>query len=316
MIKVEQVSKSFGKKKVLHNISFEVKKGEILGFLGPNAAGKTTTMRIITGFMPSSEGYVEVAGNNVFDKPLEAKKHIGYLPETPPLYPEMNVRKYLEFIARIKGIPGGELPGWIDEVMEQVNITHVQERLTGRLSKGYRQRVGLAQALIHKPPVLILDEPTSGLDPKQIIEVRDLIKSLAGEHTIILSTHILSEVSMTCERVIIIDKGRLVAQDTPGELTRKLKGVEKLMVEVEGPREEVLSTIRNLPGVTAAELHSTRSESRNDFIVETQVDIDVRSELSGKVAENNWGLYELRSIGMSLEEIFLQLTTREQEEHS
>ncbi len=314
MIQVEHVSKDFGKKRVLHDISFEVKKGEILGFLGPNAAGKTTTMRIITGFMPATLGKAVIAGYDVFEKPVEAKKNIGYLPESPPIYPEMNVKDYLKFIARIKGVAGNEVNSRVEEVMEKVSIKHVQHRLSGRLSKGYRQRVGLAQALVHNPPILILDEPTSGLDPKQIIEVRDLIKNLGGEHTIILSTHILPEVSMTCERVIIIDNGRLIAQDAPDMLTKKLKGVEKLTVEVGGPKVEVLAALKKVPGVTRVIEKESSINERNEYIVESQVDIDNRKDLARTVMENNWDLFELRAVGMSLEEIFLKLTTKEREE--
>jgi len=314
MIQVEHVSKDFGSKRVLHDISFDVNKGEILGFLGPNAAGKTTTMRIVTGFIPATEGRVVVAGYDVFDNPREVKKNIGYLPENPPIYHEMNVRDYLEFVARIKGVPGSDVSKRIESVMEQVSIGHVQKRLAGRLSKGYRQRVGLAQALIHNPPILILDEPTSGLDPKQIIEVRELIKNLAGDHTIILSTHILPEVGMTCERVIIIDNGKLVAQDTPGELTRKLKGVEKLMLEVGGPKDEIVSSISQVAGVTRVSIQKESPDGKHDLLVESQVDTDVRKDLTRLVAARNWDLYELRAVGMSLEEIFLKLTTKDQEE--
>lgn len=313
MIRVENVSKDFGKKRVLHNISFEVPRGEILGFLGPNAAGKTTTMRIITGFIPATEGTAFVAGYNVFDKPLEVKRNIGYLPETPPIYPEMSVINYLKFVANIKGIPGKDINTRIEEAMEKVSITHVRDRLTGRLSKGYRQRVGLAQALIHNPQVLILDEPTSGLDPKQIIEVRDLIKSLAGDHTLILSTHILHEVSAVCNRIIIINNGRLVAQDTTDELKRKVQSAEKLTIEVGGPEMEIMAALNSVAGVKSVQVNSKLNENRYKIVIESNVETDIRKDIAKKVAENNWDLYELRSVGMSLEDIFMKLTSTEEE---
>src|SRR5205814_3341418 len=222
-------------KTAIEGMSFEVQKGEILGFLGPNGAGKTTTMRIITGFMPASGGTVRVDGYEVFDNPLEVRRRIGYLPENPPLYPEMNVAGYLRFVAKIKGVPKDRLDGEVDRVMDKVNITDVQERIIAKLSKGYKQRVGIAQALLNDPPVLVLDEPTIGLDPKQIHEVRELIKELAGKHTVILSTHILPEVEQTCHRVIIIDHGKIVAVDTPQNLRTQGQGTSRIFVEVEGP---------------------------------------------------------------------------------
>ena len=233
MIKVEGLSKRYARHVAVDNISFEVEKGKIVGFLGPNGAGKTTTMRILTCFMPPSEGYAEVAGFNVMDAPMEVKRRIGYLPETPPLYPEMEVGEYLTFVGKLKGLSGADLAKRAQEVAERCNVADVSKKLIGKLSKGYKQRVGLAQAIIHNPEVLILDEPTSGLDPKQIIETRDLIKSLAGDHTIILSTHILPEVEQTCESVIIIANGKVVARDSVENLTSRLRGTETVSVEVE-----------------------------------------------------------------------------------
>src|SRR3954468_13800262 len=230
-------------------MSFEVEQGEILGFLGPNGAGKTTTMRIITGFMPATDGTVHVDGFDVFDNPLEVRKRIGYLPENPPLYLEMDVAGYLRFVAKIKGVPGDKLDSEVSSAMERVNITDVKERIIAKLSKGYKQRVGLAQALLNDPPVLILDEPTIGLDPKQIHEVRELIKDLAGNHTVVLSTHILPEVEQTCHRVIIIDRGKIVAVDTPSNLRFQLQGAERIFIEVAGPGTEVLAKLRATPGV-------------------------------------------------------------------
>ena len=238
MIKVEGLSKRYARTVAVDNISFEVEKGQIVGFLGPNGAGKTTTMRVLTCFLPPTAGTANVAGFDVLEQPLEVKKRIGYLPETPPLYPEMEVIEYLAFVGKLKGIPKGDLKRRIDEVVERCAIGDVRTKLIGKLSKGYRQRVGLAQAIIHNPDVLVLDEPTSGLDPKQIIETRALIRGLAGDHTIILSTHILSEVEHSCERVIIISQGKLVAIDSVANLTNRLRGSEAVAVEVEGPANE------------------------------------------------------------------------------
>src|SRR4051812_25312954 len=232
-------------------MSFSVEKGEILGFLGPNGAGKTTTMRIITGYMPASAGTVRIDGFDVGDNPIECRKRIGYLPENPPLYTEMNVQAYLRFVAKIKGVTKTRLANEVDRVMDKVNITDVRERIIAKLSKGYKQRVGIAQALLNDPPVLILDEPTIGLDPKQIHEVRELIKELAGKHTVILSTHILPEVEQTCNRVIIIDKGKIVAVDTPQNLRSQVQGADRITVEVEGPPTEVAAKLRAVPGVAA-----------------------------------------------------------------
>ena len=233
MIEVQHLTKRYGRVTAVDDVSFRVERGEILGFLGPNGAGKTTTMRILTGYMPATEGKAIVAGFDVFDQPIEAKRRTGYLPETPPLYPDMTVSEYLDFVAKIKGVPAGDRRTRIQYVMERTRIADMADRLCGKLSKGYKQRVGLAQALIHNPDVLILDEPTAGLDPKQIIETRELIKELAGDHTIILSTHILPEVAQTCQRVVIINKGTVVAVDTPDNLTARLRGSETMYVQVD-----------------------------------------------------------------------------------
>src|ERR1700691_5091632 len=234
MIKVEGLTKRYARNIAVDNISFEVEKGQIVGFLGPNGAGKTTTMRVLTCFMPPTSGTATVAGFDVQQNPMEVKRRIGYLPETPPLYPDMEVVEYLDFVGRIKGIPSASLAKRIEEVTEKCAIGDVRKKLIGKLSKGYRQRVGLAQAIIHNPDVLILDEPTSGLDPHQIIETRDLIKGLAGDHTIILSTHILPEVEQICEQVIIIARGKVVAKDTVTTLTSRLRGAETVSLEVIG----------------------------------------------------------------------------------
>src|SRR5881409_1253433 len=248
-------------------MSFQVEKGEILGFLGPNGAGKTTTMRIIVGFMPASDGTVRVDGFDVFDNPLDVRRRIGYLPENPPLYLEMSVTGYLRFVAKIKGVPNDRLDGEVKRVMERANVSDVKDRIIGRLSKGYKQRVGVAQALINDPPVLILDEPTIGLDPKQIHEIRELIKELAGTHTVVLSTHILPEVEQTCHRVIIIDRGKIVAVDTPQNLRFQLQGVERVFVEVQGPESEIVAKLRGMPGVTEVR-KLEQNDGRHRFQIE------------------------------------------------
>ena len=310
MIEVQHLTKRYGRVTAVDDVSFRVERGEILGFLGPNGAGKTTTMRVLTGYMPATSGRALVAGFDVFDQPLEAKRRTGYLPETPPLYPEMTVREYLTFVSQIKGVPAGERKARVDSAMERTRVTDMAGRHCAKLSKGYRQRVGLAQALLHNPDVLILDEPTAGLDPKQIIETRELIKALAGDHTIILSTHILPEVSQTCQRVVIINRGRVVAVDTPANLTRRLSGSETLFVQVEGVGEEVLPALERVPGVLRVTL-GDRHDGVGGYEVESEAGRDIRRDLARAVVESGWGLLELRPVRMSLEEIFLQLTTEE-----
>ncbi len=311
MIEVEHLTKFYGPKKAVDDISFTVEKGEILGFLGPNAAGKTTTMRIITCFLSASMGTVRVDGHDIFDNPEEVKKRIGYLPENPPLYPEMTVRDFMYFCGRIRGISSADLHSKVESVMEKCAITHVQHRIIGKLSKGYKQRVGLAQALIHDPLVLVLDEPTNGLDPKQIIEVRELIRSLAGNHTVILSTHILPEVSMTCGRVVIINQGKLVAIDTPHNLTNRIKGAETLLVDIEGPVPDVKAQLGGISGVVAIK-EVQKIDGRMQYQVECKPDLAVRTEMVKRFVGNEWGLFEMKTVGMSLEEIFLHLTTSEE----
>src|SRR5262250_2301299 len=247
MITVENLSKRYATKTAIEGMSFQVEKGEVLGFLGPNGAGKTTTMRIITGYMPASEGTVLVDGFDVFDNPIDVRRRIGYLPENPPLYLEMTVAGYLRFVAKIKGVAKNNIDAEVARVMERVSITDVKDRIIAKLSKGYKQRVGIAQSLLNDPPVLILDEPTIGLDPKQIHEVRELIKELAGKHTMVLSTHILPEVEQTCNRVIIIDKGKIVAVDTPQNLRSQVQGADRISLEVEGPSTDVTSKLKALP---------------------------------------------------------------------
>jgi ABC-2 type transport system ATP-binding protein len=313
LITVENLTKRYATKTAIEGMSFQVEKGEILGFLGPNGAGKTTTMRIITGYMPASDGTVKVDGFDVFDNPLDVRRRIGYLPESPPLYLEMTVAGYLRFVSKIKGVPKGNIDNEVARVMERVSITDVKERIIAKLSKGYKQRVGIAQALLNDPPVLILDEPTIGLDPKQIHEVRQLVKDLAGQHTVVLSTHILPEVEQTCHRVIIIDRGKIVAVDTPQNLRLQLQGGERISIEVEGPRSEVLAALKRMPGVVDIQ-QAGENDGRNRFHVEGELRKDIRSDLARTIVQNGWGLYELQSTTMSLEDIFLKLTTAEESE--
>ena len=317
MIKVEGLTKRYARNIAVDNISFEVEKGQIVGFLGPNGAGKTTTMRVLTCFLPPTSGTAQVAGFDVLRNPLEVKKRIGYLPESPPLYPEMEVDEYLTFVGRMKGIPKSELRLRLEEVAERSAITDVRTNLIGKLSRGYRQRVGLAQAIIHNPEVLILDEPTSGLDPKQIIETRELIKSLAGDHTIILSTHILSEVEQTCRQVIIINQGKLVAIDSVQNLTSRLRGSEAVALEVEGrdgslDPSQVRQRLEQVSGVNKVILKEIRN-NRCLLEVESLERRAIRGDLARTVVEAGWNLNELRPVALSLEEIFLQLTASEQD---
>ena len=310
MIEVQHLTKRYGPTTAVDDVSFRVERGEVLGFLGPNGAGKTTTMRVLTGYMPPSEGKAIVAGYDVMAQPIEAKRRTGYLPETPPLYPEMTVRDYLSFVARIKGVPRADRKSRVNAAMERTRITDMANRHCSKLSKGYRQRVGLAQAIMHNPDVLILDEPTAGLDPKQINETRQLIKDLGGDHTVILSTHILPEVSQTCHRVVIINKGRVVAVDTPENLTARLRGSETMFVQVDAMGADVTTTLRAVPGVTQVAASETRG-TVTSFEINSETGRDVRRELASTIVRQGWGLLELRPLRMSLEEIFLHLTTEE-----
>jgi len=312
MITVKDLTKRYARTVAVDGISFEVAKGQIVGFLGPNGAGKTTTMRMLTCFLPPSSGTANVAGFDVLEKPLEVKKRIGYLPESPPIYPEMETTEYLEFVGKLKGLSGSDLQKRVDYVCDRCAIADVKNKLLGKLSKGYRQRVGLAQAIIHNPDVLILDEPTAGLDPKQINETRDLIKGFAGDHTIILSTHILPEVEQTCEQVIIINKGKLVATDSVRNLRARARGAESVMLEVAGRNGSldvpiVQHKLEQVGGVSRV-VFKHEVDSRAVFEVESQKGRLVRGDLARAVVESGWDLNELRPAAMSLEEIFLQLT--------
>jgi ABC-2 type transport system ATP-binding protein len=312
MIAVNELTKRYARNTAVDHISFEVQKGQIVGFLGPNGAGKTTTMRMLTCFLPPTAGTASVAGFDVLENPLEVKRRIGYLPELPPLYLEMRTAEYLQFVGRIKGLRGSELSNRVAYVLDRCAISDVQDKVLGKLSKGYRQRVGLAQAIIHNPAVLILDEPTAGLDPKQINETRDLIKSLAGDHTIILSTHILPEVEQTCEQVIIINKGKLVATDSVNNLQHRARGAGSVLVEVAGRNGELSAAavqrrLEQVPGVSRVLFKESR-QSRAIFEVEGQQDRAIRGDLARAIVESGWDLNELRTAAVSLEEIFLQLT--------
>ena len=314
MIEVEHLTKRYGTVTAVDDVTFRVNKGEILGFLGPNGAGKTTTMRVPTGYMPATDGRAAVAGYDVFDHPIEAKRRTGYLPETPPLYPDMTVREYLHFVGKIKGVAPKDRAARVDQVMARTWVADMANRACGKLSKGYRQRVGLAQALIHNPEVLILDEPTAGLDPKQINETRRLIKALAGDHTIILSTHILTEVEQTCQRVVIINKGRVVAEDTPENLTRRLRGSATMFVQVDGDRAaEAQAALARVDGVARV---TSANDAGTAFEIESESGRDVRRELARAVIGGGWGLLELRPMRLSLEDVFLSLTTEERQEET
>ncbi|MDE2664637.1 MAG: ABC transporter ATP-binding protein [Acidobacteriota bacterium] len=312
MIEVDRLTKRYGNLKAVDDVSFQVEKGEILGFLGPNGAGKTTTMRILTCFLPATEGTARVAGFDVFENAMEVKRRIGYLPEHPPLYDEMTVDGYLKFVARIKSVAPEDLKRRLQEVKETVRIEGYGSKLIKHLSKGFKQRLGLAQALIHDPEVLILDEPTVGLDPNQIKEVRELIKSLSGSHTIILSTHILPEVSMTCQRVVIISDGKIVAVDTPENLTRQQQGAAHIYMEARGSDVEMQQRLHQIEGVLSVESKPLGEGEVSSYRIETELKQDVRGRIAQSVIEGGFELREFRSLQLSLEEVFTQLTTQEE----
>ncbi len=313
MIEVEHLTKSYGQARAVNDISFKVEKGEILGFLGPNGAGKTTTMRILTGYLPATGGTARVSGFDVFDDSMEVRKRIGYLPETPPLYPDMSVGDYLAFVAQIKGVANTDVPNRVAEAMRLTNLTERKDWLIKKLSRGFKQRVGIAQAVVHNPDVVILDEPTVGLDPTQRSEVRNLIKGLAGEHTIILSTHILSEVETTCDRVIIINKGKIAAIDTPENLTSQLKGGERVKLVVRGEEDNLRGALEKIEGVSKVELEQVEHGGGVSALVESELGLDLRGKLAATVIGSGFELLELRAVSLSLEDIFMQLTTEEKE---
>ena len=308
MIDVQHITKRYGQHTAIDRVSFSVANGEVLAFLGPNGAGKTTTMRILTCFMPATEGQATVAGYDCLEQPLEVKRRIGYLPETPPVYQELTVQEYLRFVGRLRGLSGATLSTAMGREVERLGLGSVQHRLIGNLSRGYRQRVGLAQALIHDPPILILDEPTVGLDPKQIIEIRELIKSLAGSRSVILSTHILPEATAVCQRVVIINGGRIVAEDTPDRLSTRLRHSEKIALTLTRPPSDTQTQLRQVNGVL--DVHANGPAGH--FLIESQLGKDIREDLARLAVVNNWGLVELKMISMTLEDVFLKLTRHEE----
>jgi len=312
MIEVSGITKRYGAKTVLDDVSFRVNEGEILGFLGPNGAGKTTTMNILTGYISSNAGKASVGGYDVLENPHEAKQMVGYLPEQPPVYLDMTVRDYLNFIYDLKKVKLARRPH-LKEICELVRITEVYDRLIKNLSKGYRQRVGLAQALVGNPPVLILDEPTVGLDPKQIIEIRSLIKQLGKKHTVILSSHILSEIQAVCERVVVISRGKLVADDTPENLSKTLSNDHRVMARIAGPKIDVQKLLQNLPGIISVTQQAQQEKGSHDYLIETKPGADIRRTMFSRLAERSWPILMLRSMELTLEDIFLQLTEENKE---
>lgn len=310
LIEVEGLTRFYGEKRAISDVSFHVKKGEVLGMLGPNAAGKTTTMRILTCYMPPTSGKATIDGYDIFSQSLEVRSIIGYLPENPPLYTDMTVMDYLNFVCKIKKIDQARRSKEIDLVIEKIALGDVRKRLIGKLSKGFKQRVGLAQALLNSPKIVILDEPTVGLDPKQIIEIRELIKNLRGEHTVILSSHILPEIEQTCERVVIINEGIVVAEDTPENLTNRLKGGERTQLQVEGDQDKIKAALQTIPGIKFLDIKADVN-GLNRVVVESEKDI--RKELAKSIVGNGLGLLELSADRFTLEDIFLSLTTKEEE---
>ena len=311
-IEVENLSKFYGPARGIEEVSFSVKKGEIMGFLGPNGSGKTTTMRILTCFFPPTSGTARICGSDILNDSFSVREKIGYLPENVPLYMDMPVFSYLNFFAEIKGVPSRMKKKKVDEVIQRCELQSVSHRLIRKLSKGFKQRVGIAQALLNDPEVLILDEPTVGLDPKQIIDIRSLIKGLGGSQTVILSTHILPEVSMTCDRVIIMHQGKLVAVDTPSNLTKKLQRAPKIMLKAEGPVSDIINTISRLSGITTIDRKEPGSEKNGFYEIEIEENADVINEIAKSVYENNWKLKEIRPVDMTLEEIFIKVVTEEE----
>jgi len=313
VIEAKDLVKRYGPHTAVDHVSFKINQGEIVGFLGPNGAGKSTTMNILTGYLSSTEGTVTVDGMNILEQPLEVKKRIGYLPENPPLYPEMTVKEYLVFAGEIKKVPKEELNGRIEEVMQTVGISDVAGRLVKNLSKGYKQRVGLAQAMIGKPDILILDEPTAGLDPKQILEIRHLIKELGKEHTVILSSHILPEVSAVCKRVLIMNEGKIVADDTPENLAKRLLGGSHLLLRVDGSEAQVESALKKIPDLQNLSFRESQEAGTVEVVAEAAKDKDIRRDVFKALSAAGLPILMMRSLDMSLEEIFLHLTTKEEE---
>ncbi len=309
MIEVRDLTKTYGQRTAINKLNFSVSKGEVVGFLGPNGAGKTTTMKIITGFMAPSSGSVTVAGFDIFENPIEVKKRIGYLPETPPVYTDMRVREYLKFVAELKGVESSKLENLVNSAIDKTDLGSVSNRLIGNLSKGYRQRVGISQALVSDPEILIMDEPTVGLDPRQVAEIRNLIKSLAGQHTILLSTHILPEVQASCERIIIINQGNIVAEDTLDGIAKKMSGTGRVIVRVQTSSDQLLAALRKVTGVRKVEIGSNSA-----LEIETDGKDSVSQSIASQVVSSGAGLIEIRSESMNLEDVFLKLTSKEEQQ--
>jgi len=310
MIQAKNLTHFYGPYPAIQDVNFGVRKGEILGFLGPNGAGKTTTMRIITGFVPPSRGQVTLDGFDVVEQSLDARSRVGYLPETVPLYTDMSVNNYLKYMGTLRGMPPSAIKARLGEVIDVCRLGDYRKTQIGKLSKGFRQRVGIAQAIIHQPQVLVLDEPTIGIDPIQVVETRKLIQELGRDQTVVLSSHILPEVSMICDRVLIINEGHIVAEDTPKNLAEGLQGVERLEVEIGGPAAEVLPVLKGIRGVNDV-AHSNR-DGRHTYTIQAESGQDLRDAISQEVVSNGWSLRGLQMVGMSLEEIFLRLTTQEE----
>ena len=309
MIEANELTHYYGPRPAIQDVSFHVDKGEILGFLGPNGAGKTTTMRILTGFMPPTRGHVDLGGYDVVEDSLEVRRRVGYLPETVPLYTDMTVSGYLRYMGTLRGMPPRSIKRRIGDVIDVCRLGDYRKTQIGKLSKGFRQRVGIGQAIIHEPEVLILDEPTIGIDPIQVVETRRLIQDLGREQTVVLSSHILPEVSMICGRVLIINEGRIVAEDTPANLAQRFQGVDRLEVEIGGPVAAVLPALRNVRGV--AEVNHRQAQDRELYDIQLGRGQDLRNEISQVVISNGWSLLSMQVVGMSLEDIFLKLTTQE-----
>ncbi len=311
MIEIKNLVKKYGKKVAVDNISFNVRDGEILGLLGPNGAGKSTTMNILTGYLSATSGEVLISGYNILDNPIEAKKQLGYLPEIPPLYVDMTVEEYLKFIYDLKGVKEKDNNKHLTEIMETVKITDVKGRIISNLSKGYKQRVGLAQAMVGNPEVLILDEPTVGLDPMQIIEIRSVIKKLGKNHTVILSSHILQEVQAICDRIVIINNGKIAAIDTPDNLAKTISNENKFSLRISGDERSVLDVLESISGIKSIKSLGRKERNSIDFIIEAEPDVDVRPEIFTAMAKNNLPILSMQTVDLSLEDIFIEVTSKE-----
>ena len=312
MIEVKDLTKYYGSFPAVMDINFKVEQGEIVGFLGPNGAGKSTTMKVITGFIPPSSGTATIAGYDIVNESLEARRHIGYMPETVPLYTEMTVREYLDYMGKLRGMTAERIRARIDDVVEICHLEDYHTSIIGKLSKGFRQRLGIAQAILHEPDVLVLDEPTIGIDPIQVVETRQLIKDLGGEQTLIISTHILPEVSQICERVIVINEGQIVATDEPNNLARRLLGSERVDLQVKGPQQEVMAALETVDGVGSISRINIQRGELPLYRVESELGEEIGADLARTVIEQGWELHRLEVVTMSLEEIFLRLTTEDQ----